>query len=164
MGSAQSFGGSAYAAVSRNPHALPPGARGSAPGCVIPRLTSHPGSQATPRNRLTSDPATVSQDDPQPPHETASQATQQPPHKTPHKNTPQKHPTPPRDTTPQNRCAVSHGPRIAARFRGTPDRGRDSQGLRSPREWPCRSSSSSDVLNARPPPLGTSRDGGTRPN
>ena len=53
MGSAQSFGGSAYAAVSRNPHALPPGARGSAPGCVIPRRTSHPGSQATPRNHPT---------------------------------------------------------------------------------------------------------------
>ena len=116
MGSAQSFGGSAYAAVSRNPHALPPGARGSAPGCVIPRLTSHPGSQATPRNRLTSDPATVPQDDPQPPHETASQATQNP------HTTPRNHPTKPLRgfaRTP-DRGAISRDAGSRPRFAGTP--------------------------------------------
>ena len=117
MGSAQSFGGSAYAAVSRNPHALPPGARGSAPGCVIPRLTSHPGSQATPRNRLTIDPATVPQDDP-----TTTPRNRLTSHtKTPH-TTPRNHPTKPLRgfaRTP-DRGAISRDAGSGPRFAGTP--------------------------------------------
>ena len=98
MGSAQSFGGSAYAAVSRNPHALPPGARGSAPGCVIPRRTSHPGSQATPR--------------------TASQAIHSHSTKPPHKTTPRNRPTKTPLTTLRN-----HPTKPLRGFARTPDRG-----------------------------------------
>src|SRR6185503_8851884 len=54
VGSAQSFGGSAYAAVSRNPHALPPGARGYQRLAALSSASqATPGSQTTPRNHPT---------------------------------------------------------------------------------------------------------------
>jgi hypothetical protein len=104
----------------------------------------------------------------------------------PHKTTPQNHNStkPPHKTTPQNRCAISRGPRIAARFRGDPGSPRDFAGTpdrraisRGPRiaarlsrgsrpssaVAPPQLSSSALPAAARPP-LATSRDRWTRPH
>ena len=113
MGSAQSFGGSAYAAVSRVTRTLCRPARGDQ------RLAAlSPASQATlahkpPRETASqATPQPSHKTTPQPPHETASQATQQPPHK----NTPHHPAKPPHKT--------------AARFRTDPGSRRDFAGRR----------------------------------
>jgi hypothetical protein len=114
---------------------------GSAPGCVIPCLTSQP------TNRFTSHPTS---------HPTKS-TPRNPPHEIhPTKSTPR---NPPHEITARFR----RDPGSLRDFAGTPGRGAISQAPPSPREWPCPSSWSSALPNAARPPLGTSRDGGTRP-
>jgi hypothetical protein len=128
--------GSAYAAVSRNP------SRSAARRADQRLAVLSPALQAS--------------------RQTASQATpqaspQNPPHEIhPTKSTPR---NPPHEITARFR----RDPGSLRDFAGTPGRGAISQAPPSPREWPCPSSWSSALPNAARPPLGTSRDGGTRP-